>query len=227
MFKTIINMIIQKIYKNKTSFSKCKELQVNLYNVFKRNGGVIYYANIWSKNNNFMAKTIGFFSEGISHTIPIIYSENLKGLFTQNQWEKIKIGWKDFYGTVDGLNDCKCLAFSADDTGINICDLSRYNGRKMSIRKTELIPHHEKTITMIDFLCDKIDRPYDAIGLIVWLLNYLCSKLGIKDDTYSYYCSELVYDAFSEIGISIAAKSDPSPADIEKYNIGLIVYKNS
>ena len=216
--KKLINKFIQKLFIKDYKPSTHKDLNEYMYNIFRSNGEGIYYVNIWSRNNNFMAKIIGLFSDGISHTVPVVYSEDLWSKFDVVHTLKIQAYFNQFYGlsVKTLLPDIKCLCFSSDDIGQTVCDFSRYQNRKMSIRKCPDSINEKK---VLDFLVAKLGRPYDSVGLIDWIF-------GLRDDPYSYYCSELTYDALAYGGIFISDKENPSPAQIEKYNPEWIVYKN-
>jgi hypothetical protein len=220
-----INKMIQKISRKYYKGKSYRELKPEIYDIFKKHGEGIYYANIWSSNNTVLGKIIAHFSDGISHTIPIIYSENFGPEFpvTFKEYDLIKNSWR-FYYKKDSVQKsritkqkCKTLILSADAIGIMACDFSQYQHRKISIRKVPCNQKQKETI--ISYLISKIDRPYDSIGLVAWLL-------GMRDDPYSFYCSEITYDAMKAANITIAEKDNPSPGDIENSNKSWIVYKS-
>lgn len=207
----LINRLLQKYFRSKFKGVKHKPLDEEIYRIFRDNGEGLYYVNIWSRNNTIMARLIGLFSKGISHTVPVVYSENMRDLFNVSQWAKIIGSWIHYYREVPG--DIKVLVLpSADDIGLVACDFSRYQNRKISIRKVRIGDQRK----VVDYLVSRIGRPYDSIGLVCWLL-------GLRDDPYSDYCSEVTYDGMKAGGVRIAGKDNPSPAQIEEYNKGWIV----
>jgi hypothetical protein len=210
-----INLLFQKYFRSKWKGSRHIPLEQYALKVFKDNGEGLYYANIWSRNNTFLAKVIGYFSKGISHTVPIFYSENLREQFTLGQWGKISASWAYYYRRVVGENT-KCLCWSAEDIGLVAIDWSKYQKRKVTIRKIRT-GNQKKILT---YLVDKIGRPYDSIGLVMWLFK-------LQDDPYSFHCSDITHKAMLAGNIHIADIADtksPSPAQIEAYNKGWIVY---
>lgn len=224
LFNPIIKLIhtkIQEYLLKRYKPGKHRQLLNSVADIFRSHGEGWYYVNIWSRNNNFMATVIGIFSDGISHTVSVYYSENLKSKFTTEQWRKITDSFNVYYGNKPGTpipDSVKCLVIpSADEIGLVCCDFSKYQNRKISIRKapmdkvSEIIAKNKAT--------QIIGRPYDMVGLPAWLL-------GLRDDPYSYYCSEATYDIMKAGGLEIAKVDKPSPAQIEECRHDLIIFKN-
>lgn len=225
----LINLSICRYFKKKHTYKKLKILKPQMYDLFKKNGEGFYYTSIINKNKtNLVTRAISFFTGGksIVHSMIMVYSENIKSLFTSEQWGRLEKKWQYYYGEEYNINDTdlKILILgSADQDGINYFNFSNYDERTQIIRKipNQLITKIEKLI-LLDYLCSQymMEEPYDYVGLLSWVLNKLF------DDEYAHYCSELVYDAFDRIGIKISKEKDPSPAEINESRMEWIIFRN-
>lgn len=224
--KRLINYLLDKYYKKTWEFKKHKELKQEMYNIFKNSGHKIFYSCIESKNNNLVAKAITFFSGKYSHVFPMLYSENMRNEFTALEWKRIVKNWTSYYGMSENeadekLRRCKVLILaSADENGMNYPDYSSYHGRAQVIRAAS-IDSESKINKIKKFLVSKkiMNSIYDFTGLAFWWLNKIC------DQEDAYYCSELTYDAFSQIGIKVAKEQKPSPTQINDYAKDRIIFE--
>ena len=187
-------------------------------------GEGLYYANIQSKNDSLVAKLISRFSKGLTHTIAIIYSNNLQACFTEEDWLRVVLSWNHYYGGTRPLDSTiKVLVLaSANEARIDVCDFSVYRKRHLSIRRTS-IPSLD-VATIIRYLVSRLRNPYDYTGLAGWLLYKTCEFLGFLDDPEADFCSEIVYDGFKKGNYRIAKEDNPSPANIEEYAKERVVY---
>lgn len=201
-----------------------KELKPEWRANFIRWGEGLYYSNIQSKNNNLVAKLISKYSKGLTHTIAILYSENLRAWFTAEDWAKVVESWNFFYGNTKELdNTVKILVLaSANEAKIAVCAFSHYQKRKLSIRNPK-VPTL-KAGSIITYFVSRLRKPYDYTGLGGWLLYKTCEFLGFLDDPEADFCSEIVYDGFKKGDCLIANCDNPSPVNIEDYERGRIVY---
>lgn len=217
-----INLQIRKYFRKKFKPSTRKDLKPELEALFKKHGEGIYYVNLKGRNNNFIAKAIGKYSKGLTHSIVVFYSPKPKKWFSEGQLKVLDQKFNHFYGDNLGMEDkTKCIIMgSADDDGMNYCDFSRYNTRQISVRFAPLSKVQIKNI--LNFLLKKevLDACYDYVGLFFWLGGRLIHS---KTD---WFCSELVYDAFKHISIKVAKKKRPSPAELEEYKKEWIIFTN-
>ena len=208
---TWLNNFLQSIFVKDFEPSVWRPIKKELFDVLKTNGEGLYLINIRTAPANFISKMIGLFSSNYSHTIIAAYYEHPSLIFSFAQWEKIIKSLQFFYGNtiLDYLQVKAIVLSSANEEGIVCCDLSKYNNRKMTIRKLPFTLDDERKC--IEFLCEQIGNPYDATGLVGWIFKKW-------DDPDNYYCSEICYDAcIYANGFAIALNSDPSPGDIEIY----------
>jgi len=157
----------------------------------------------------------------LSHSIIIIYSENLQNCFTPSQWELVKERWNYFYGGAVPLdNNIKLLVLaSADKAGMDYFSFSQYELREFSLRKANLNIIQQTVVT--DFLVAINSKYYDYTGLVFWWLYKLCRFFGFLQDKDSFYCSEQIYEAMKQAGFYCAPVNNPSPLDIENYHLDL------
>jgi len=226
-----INILIGNKLKKSFQPSTYKSLPDWLYQQFKSKGEGLFYSCIRSKDNDTASKAISsiakFFNKPgkedlpLSHCIAILYSENLKSHFTGEDWSIIQGNWNNYYGGTKLLDDSvKTLVLaSADSTGMNYFDFSKYQTRDFSLRKVDLIAPQESKA--LHFLAAIAPKYYDYTGLVFWWLYKICIWFKFLDDPEALYCSENIYEAFMCADFKIAAKEEPSPLDIENYNLDL------
>ena len=231
---SLINRLIGNRFKGSFRPYSYKPLSDEMYQVFKNKGEGLYYSCIKSEDNNFVSRAIPHITElynkpgkediHLSHCVAIFYSEKLKSHFTPNERYIIKKSWNNFYGNSYPLDDSiKVLVMaSADDNGMNYFNFSQYQNRDFSLRKVEL-PESGK-YKVIRFLVSIAPLYYDYTGLVFWWLYRLCSWFKFLDDPESLYCSENMYEAFKCANFKIADNDEPSPLDIENYNLNLRFY---
>jgi hypothetical protein len=207
---TLCNKQISKYYNEHKKPLNYKPLLSNFHDLFKKHGEGLYLVNVKAASSNFVSNIIGKLSGGYSHSFIFLYSEDLKSRFTKLYWAKITENWNKNYNNLIPLNEnIKTLVISsADSTGMECFDFSQYELRKITIRKIPATKTQENII--LSFLVNIIGRTYDYTGLFFWLL-------GIGNDSYSYYCSENVYNACKTAKIQVAEKDNPSPGQIEAY----------
>jgi hypothetical protein len=225
----MINLINKLIAKNRRKVFRPKNhrpLTMEWYIRFRCWGEGLYYANIQSRNNNLVAKIIAKFSKGLTHSIAILYSEDLEKHFTIPEWERIKQNWNHYYGYTKTLDeDIKVLVLaSADENGLNFLDFGNYQRRQLSLRKVKIFKMNERRI--LKYLVSRSKKIYDYTGLIFFWLHKTFKFFGFLDDPEADWCSESIYDAFKKGGIFIADRDNPSPAEIEDYNERLLLYSN-
>lgn len=228
----LINKMIHSYFMKHFKAKNRDVLKEELYDLVKEHGEGIYYCNIKGKSNNFVAKAIEKFSKGITHSIIILYSENLKDHFTQNEWARINKKYRFYYGTTKNIeDDLKMLVLgSCDDSGMNYFDFSEYQNREYSIRKAPITSAQQCGIIKFMISKNMMKSYYDYVGLFFWPLNKLFRKLKWKgvQSKKDYFCSEQVYEAFKKIGIDIAnGIINPSPAELEENRKEWIVYKTN
>lgn len=231
---SLINRLIGNWFKGSFRPDSYKPLSDEIYQMFKSKGEGLYYSCIKSEDNNFVSRAIPHITElynkpgkediHLSHCVAIFYSEKLKSHFTPNEWYIITKSWNNFYGNSYPLDDSiKVLVMaSADDNGMNYFNFSQYQNRDFSLRKVEL-PESGK-YKVIRFLVSIAPLYYDYTGLVFWWLYRLCSWFKFLDDPESLYCSENMYEAFKCANFKIADNDEPSPLDIENYNLNLRFY---
>lgn len=231
---SLINRLIGNSFKGSFRPDSYKPLSDEIYQMFKSKGEGLYYSCIKSEDNNFVSRAIPHITElynkpgkediHLSHCVAIFYSENLKSHFTPNEWDIITKSWNNFYGNSYPLDDSiKVLVMaSADDNGMNYFNFSQYQSRDFSLRKVEL-PESRKS-KVLRFLVSIAPLYYDYTGLVFWWLYRLCSWFKFLDDSESLYCSENMYEAFKCANFKIADNDEPSPLDIENYNLNLRFY---
>ena len=231
---SLINRLIGNWFKDSFRPDSYKRLSDEMYQVFKSKGEGLYYSCLKSEDNTFLSKMIPYIIElynkpekediSLSHCVAIFYSENLKLYFTPNEWNIITKSWNNFYGNAYPLDDSiKVLVMaSADDNGMNYFNFSQYQSRDFSLRKVEL-PESEKS-KVLSFLVSIAPLYYDYTGFVFWWLYRLFSWFKFLDDQESLYCSENMYEAFKCANFKIADNEEPSPLDIENYNMGLRFY---
>lgn len=202
-----INQLIANYYLKKKKKVLYRPLIPAFYDLFKKSGEGLYIVCIKASTKDFLSRIIGYFSKGFSHCVIFLYAEDLKQYFSVKDWKKVTESWNNNYINQALNSDIKTLIISsADSTGMECFDFSKYEFRKISIRKIPI--GKEKKI--LKNLCKVVGRPYDATGLIGWLI-----KCG--DSKYNQYCSESCYDVCIKEGIRIAEKQNPTPGDIEQY----------
>jgi hypothetical protein len=217
----MINKIIQLIFKEKYIPKNHVELNQQMKELFCKHGEGLYYANMRQEGKNLLSKIIGFFSGGFTHTVLMLYFEDT--LFNLSQEMNISVSLDEFYKSKIDVDKIKCLVIANSfDTGQVCCDFSYYQNRKMTIRKIQCTEQQERQI--IDYIIERIGQPYDATGLVFYPLKWISKKFYKIFDSEYNYCSEFVYDACKSAGIRIAAKDNPSPGDIEKYNSFTILF---
>ena len=212
----------QKVFRPATH----KVLDEVWYTRFKEWGEDLYYTNLQAKNNNIISTLIAKFSKGLSHTIAILYSENLRANFTDDEWMKVVASWNNYYGGTKELDSSiKVLVLaSADEASINVFDFSVYQKRQLSIRKSNVSVLDKLRIIL--YLVSRLRKPYDYTGLAFWLLYKTCELFGFLDDPEADFCSELVYDGFKQGNCVIAKCANPSPGNIEDCAKDRIVFTN-
>lgn len=229
-----INEQFQKKFKKEAIPRTHRPLSPEIYEIFKSQGEGLHYCNIKSKDNNIIAKAIGKIAQwfnkksdedlSLTHTIAILFSDNLRLWFTDDEWKIIITRWNEYYGHTKGLDgSIKALVLaSADEEGMNFFDFSKYQTRDFSLRKLPLGRKKQKLI--VNKLVSIKSAPYDVTGLVFWWLYRICSWFKFLEDPDSYFCSEL-YDIVKDTtGFKIANCADPSPLDIENYKIDLRYY---
>jgi hypothetical protein len=222
MFFKWINQKLAEKFKKETKPSAHREMTLESYQRFQSNGEGIYYCNVKGKSNTITAKLIEFFAHKLTHSFAVLFSNDLRSWFTDEQWKKLCDRWNYHYGVTTGIpSTVKALILgSADQDGINIMDYSAYQSREHSIRKAPLNSIQIKKL--LEFVCqDKIlNANYDYVGLALHLIS---RKL---QDKTAWYCSELVYDSFMAIGVKTAKKPYPTPYELECYNKEWIIWSN-
>lgn len=217
----IINIIAQKIQLKNFVKKKHDVLKQERHELFKQHGEGLFYVCFKAATSDWYSKAIGYFCKGLSHCFIVLYSENLRSWFTQDQWSKIEKKWKLYYGSLEGLDTCKVMVLaSADSIGFNTFDFSEYQNRSMSIRK---IPNEvysrETQLKVAHWLLEVThDMIYDYLGLIGYIIS---NKIH---DKKNYYCSNEIYYAFKSQNIFIADCENPKPSHIQDYNHEWIVY---
>lgn len=201
-----------------------KELPDEWYSRFSTWGEGLYYANIQSKNDSLVARLISKYSKGLTHTIAILHSENLRAYFSEEEWLRVVLSWNFYYGGTRPLDSTiKVLVLaSANESRIDVCDFSVYRKRHLSIRRTNITMFGITKI--IAYLVSRLRQPYDYTGLAGWLLYKTCAFFGFLDDPEADFCSEIVYDGFKKGDYLIATSGNPSPANIEDFAKERVVY---
>lgn len=229
-----INEKFQKKFKKEVKPRKHVPLTPEMYDLFKSAGEGLHYCNIKSKDNNFVAKLIGKLPQwlneksdvdlGLTHTIAILFSDNLRLWFTDDEWNIVVSRWDSYYGGAKELDSSiKALVLaSADEEGMNFFDFSKYQARDFSLRRLPFFNEDQKLI--VSKLVSIKSAPYDVTGLAFWCLYTMCGWFNFLDDPDSYFCSEL-YEIIKNItGFKIAKRDNPSPLDIENYRLNLRYY---
>jgi uncharacterized protein YycO len=166
---------------------------------------------------NWISKTISNYSNGLVHTVIAAVSKDWT-MFSPKQKANINKNLHKFYKTKISLSQIKALVLSsANPNGIHCCDFSFYNNAKMTIRKLPINADQKKIIA--DFLESKIGTPYDMTGLFGFLI-----RLG--DTDANYWCSEIDYEACKKAGLRIAHRDNPSPGDIESFDVSPKIFDN-
>jgi len=206
-----INIIIQKLFIREFEPSVWRPLSPEILATLLATGEGLYLVNLRSAPKDFISRIIGLFSGGYSHTVIVGFYRNPQIMMTTSDWDRVRNSLNFFYGnTILDMSQVKTIVLSsANEEGIICCDLSKYNNRKMTIRKLPFTLQEERRC--IEFLCKYISKPYDATGLVGWLFKRW-------DDPETYYCSEICYDAcMYAADYKIALSWNPSPGDIEIY----------
>jgi len=222
----IINILIGENRKKAFRPKQHKELTTEWYERFKEWGEGMFYANIQSRENNTVAKLISRVSGGLTHSIAILYAENLKDYFTDDEWITILCSWNNYYGGSKVLDETvKVLVLvSADENGMNCFDFSAYQKRQLSIREAPLLPENIRFV--LEYFMSRAFKYYDYTGLFFWLLYKTCEWFGFLDDPDADFCSESIYDGFTKGELLIADCDNPSPDDIENYAKERILFSN-
>ena len=220
MLGHIINVLLHRKYIKENSSVLYSTLNKSMYKLFKKNGEGLYYS-ICQAEEEGSSHLIGKFCNGLAHTICILYSKNLKSWFTHSQWNKIKIRWIRFYGSLEGLDNCKTLVIgSADAIGINYCDYSHFQDRPCVMRK---VPNELYSKDLQQQVAQWfIEEPYSAIYDFVGIFGNIISNKLI--DKKAYYCCRMVYQGFKSMNIYIADHNDPKPNHIHEYNKDWIIF---
>lgn len=210
-----INKIVGNYFRKKRKPKIHTILLDSVLRFFQEQGEGIYYTCMRSGSTNIISRAIRCVTGAETHCVILYYSEELKSKFSSIEWDKIKMKYKEYYGSSYDIeeDDVKVLVMaSADEVGMTYFDFSKYQRREQSIRKAPLSVMQEDTI--IRYMCSDtvMDANYDYVGLTFWWF------FRIIDDERAFFCSEIIEEAFKTIGIKIAAIPNPSPKDIEQYN---------
>lgn len=208
-FKNLLNQLMTYISLKKKKVMLHKILDLEFVRLFDKSGNGTYLVSLKAAKG-FVSGLIGLFSNNISHTVIVLYSDKLKDYFDDVHWTRIKESWDKNYGNIIPLDDnIKALVIaSADQTGMECFDFAQYQNREMSIRKLPTTFEQDKLI--VGNLANIVGKEYDFTGLLGWLFR-------TGDDGYSWYCSEACYDVCSMVGITVAEKANPTPGQIETY----------
>ena len=229
-----INKKFQEKFEKAFRPKKYRQVLPKTYEIFKDHKESISYSNIKSKDNNIVATLIGKLAQwfnkksdvdlSLTHTIAILYSDNLKVWFTDEDWEIVTVNWDKYYGGTKKLDSSvKFLVLaSADDNGMNFFDFSTYQSRDFSLRTLPLGRKKQKKI--IKELVSIESAPYDITGLVFWCLYKICKWFKFLDDPESYFCSELYEIIKNTTEFEIAGEDNPSPLDIENHRTDLRYY---
>lgn len=218
-----LNELIQKYNVNHHEKKYYRDMIFDSLKYFKDNGEGLYICNLKSKANNIVAKAIGAFSEyqnlngsaKLSHSVIIYYGDITKYL-DNHRIDILKSKLSFYYVDHPDISEIPAIVLaSADDTGMNYFSFSNYQYRDYSLRKVDV---GMSTGNVICWLIDQHDVNYDFTGLVFWPFYKLFKFLGFLDDSKSWFCSELCYEAFINYCIFISIEENPSPADIEYYN---------
>jgi len=213
----IINNKVDNHFDKKWSIEPMLELDPNIYKVFKEHGEGIYYSNIISENNDWVSKGISLISGKYSHSMIILYTENIKELLNEQEYERLISKFKIYYGDSNELknfvNNTKVFVLgSADNNGMNYLNFSHYQDRRQIISSTPFKSGFISNIVSFMFYNSTMNKNYDYTGLLFWWL------WRALDDERSWYCSEQVYDVFKIFGYKVAKRKNPSPTQIAKYS---------
>lgn len=193
-----------------------RNLNPEVYDIFKENGEGVYYSSIVASNNTFVGKCISWLSGKFSHTIIMIYAEDMSEWFTEEEWKRLYKKYELFYGSFGNLfqfmDKTKIMVLgSADENGMNYFDYSQYQHRQQIISKPDLTLEQQKQVVKSLVTEDATNKNYDYTGLAFWWL------WRALDDERAWYCSEQAYDVFKKVGYFVYNKDNPSPTQIAKY----------
>ena len=223
-----VNKKLQKSAIKKWKGKTWRPYNANVRKIFEDNGEGLYYSVLKQAGSDIWSKLIAPINKGLTHVVPILYSQNLRSWFSDFEWEFIKYRWGFYYNHARPLDDSitTLVLGSADKEGMNYFDFSTYQSREFSIRKVPDIYGLGYQNAIAKYFVHKgydsgngyFTRPYDATGLAFWPL------FRAWDDPSAYYCSEWVYDGFNKFKIKTAAKPNPSVWHMENYNKEWIVH---
>lgn len=203
------------------------ELLPQIKQVFTDNDEGIYIINIRS-DNGLLGKIIGYFSDGFYHTVPVIYSEKFFSMLTLDQQQMIAEKFNESYKnindkTFDNVNII--VLGSAEMKGMRFYDLSKYNKKNIVINKIEL--NSKQMSDIIQYIFKIKNVSYDFLGVLFFKLYKKYPKFRFFDSEKSKFCSELVYDAFMEVGVKVSSNDNPGPGDIYNYLKDDIIYDSN
>jgi len=214
----LLNEFVDRKMKKEYIPGAHKPLSDEAYTFFKNNGEGLYNICVESKNNDFVAKIISLVTGKYSHGFTLYYHENIFSKLMDEEWQRLRLKYYSYYGDSIDIDEklksikVLCLA-SADSNGMNYKDYSAYQNRTQVIMKPTLTEAQTNKVLHSYFTPETMNAVYDYTGLAFWWLNKMF------DDERAYYCSELIYDKFSEVGIKVAQRKDPSPTEIVNYGI--------
>lgn len=180
---------------------------------FKQYGEGLYISNMQSASTNIVSKCIRLIAGEETHSIILLYAEDLRSWFTTMEWERLATKYKFYYGSFTDIEEdnIKILVLgSADETGMNYPSFRTYQYRMQSIRKVPLTYDNEMKIVRYLVSPQVMSAEYDYYGLIFWFLR-------IADDERAYFCSEIIEEAFKRVNLKVSVKSNPSPHELEVF----------
>lgn len=173
-------------------------------------GEALYVVNL-KAGGSLLSRIIGFFSSGYSHSVLMVYTNDITQYVNAKELVALERAWTLYYGGAVPLVNEQTKTYvlgSAEQRGMLVFDFGKYNNRTKQI--CLVTKNKEQIKRIIKYVCSKLTVPYDTTGLVLYLL-----KLG--DDPDAYFCSEICYDACAAGGIIIADRNNPSPGDIARY----------
>lgn len=137
---------------------------------------------------------------GYDRSIVLWYNEDIEKELTQEQKDILKKKLDFYYVIAPPINSIKVLVLaSPEKSGINFFNFSSLQHKNFSLFR--------------------ITESYDQKAVIKHLFSIENEPYYLKNFVKKSYSSELLYDAFYLASVKMAKKKNPTPYDIEKYNI--------
>lgn len=160
--------------------------------------------------SSFIEGSIGDFTENKVHAIIAVCKSELTLDELAMFDKKFRKSWKRYYKTLENYDMAEYIILGdAREYGLELCDMSEYNTREIYIWPIDI--KNMKKIGLMQFVSKKLGSYYDFLGVLFHLVSRKVQS------NRSYYCSEIVYDAFKHIDYRIAKNDKPKPNEIYNY----------